>query len=332
MTIKALKANQTVDDFQRYFEGMYGDINSQRSWHEIYGYLARTSGYLSRRMVKGTPQYQDFIRPITWLFALASKLDISLQTAFMKKFPEICPYCVENICKCHVTNKKPLDSNMPPYKIRETRESWYGIFQRTSPSFENFVKNIDTIYPGNRIVWNYNGSWMSSTKLFEEVAELQEAIAKLLVSRKTKESVEEEFADVLAWLLSAWVCEYPEVSLTEQLIDYFYNGCPVCLKDTCKCETDDARIQSIVDSNKFKEMKLQFLALDEAATGAGVSLDELIKSLNEIETTQSDTLLSATTAQASEKYQELDKKLEKTEQVTTVLANIASLIGAAVSI
>ncbi|WP_182016081.1 hypothetical protein [Vibrio alginolyticus] len=103
-----IKELDSINDYQGYFDHLYGKPNSSRDWQEIFGYISRTTGYLSRGLIKGKYSESDFIRPISWLFALANKLDVSLQDSFYKKYPNICHYCLERVCCCFRTDKQPL--------------------------------------------------------------------------------------------------------------------------------------------------------------------------------------------------------------------------------
>ena len=62
----------------------------------------------------------------------------------------------------------------------------------------------------------------------EEVGELAEAIR-----HGTKKELEEEFADVLAWLMS--LANLKDIDM-EKAIDKYRNGCPVCSAIPCTCK------------------------------------------------------------------------------------------------
>lgn len=322
--IMSVTNEKKVNEIQSHLNGMYASINANREWHEIYGYLARTTGFLTRNLLRKKATAQDFIRPLSWLIALANDVDVSLEESFIGKFPKICPYCLENVCCCIETKKKPKQTDIPAYRMREKRESateqWLQFSDRT---FKSFTNNLLVIYPGNKIIWNHSGPSSICSKLFEEVAELQEAIAKYKVGQFQKTAVEEEFADVLAWLLAAWSCQFPNVDISEFLKDYFYDGCPVCNESVCACSTDAARIQSVVDAEKFKEIRVQFEELKPLLESNGIELSELILSLKEIETTQSETSVNAAASQAQTIFERIKSKgnLQSMESISTVINN-----------
>lgn len=315
-----------LNDFQKYFDDLYGNINNERDWQEIYGYLSRTTGYLTKKLVKKRATEQDFVRPISWLFALATKLDVSLEDAYIEKFPGICPYCIEHSCCCHNTGKKPK-RDMVAFRILEKRQEQHTVYARASErTFNSFAKNTVSIYPGNQVIWQFAGPWMNCAKLFEEVAELQEAIAKYKTNEKTYNNVTEEFADVFAWILSAWTSSHPDKDLADVIKNYFYEHCPVCKSFPCGCERDDARIQSLVDAKKFAELRVEFEELTSLATEAGVDLSDLIESLKNIENTQNETVANATLTEAKSVYDTLEKSLSKTENVTKKLTSIGKAL------
>ena len=64
--------------------------------------------------------------------------------------------------------------------------------------------------------------------LKEEVEELREALGK-----NDRKALENEFADVLAWLAS--LANVVEVELEKATTSKYDNSCPRCRKATCEC-------------------------------------------------------------------------------------------------
>jgi NTP pyrophosphatase (non-canonical NTP hydrolase) len=328
--MKNLKIDE-IKDYQNYFKGLYQSQNDERSWEDIIGFLTRTTGYLTRSLIKGNASKQDFVRSISWLFALANKLEIDLQTSFYKKYPGICPYCIENTCCCFRTNKKPV-KQIAPYKIIEELGNRYDqVHLLGAQHFDGAIKQLTKIYPNNEVIWHFSGPWMNCSKLFEEVAELHEAISKYKSKVKKRENVEQEFADVLAWILSAWSSSNRGLSLDEDIKDYFYVGCPVCHTSPCICSESDARIQGLVDADKFKELRLLFEELEAISPDAQEYIEELITSLKSVEESQNEAVANATINDAKSSMELLESKLEKTDAISKKLASIGksvmSLVG-----
>lgn len=329
--MKNLKIDE-IKDYQSYFNGLYHSQNDERSWEDIFGFLSRTTGYLTRSLIKGNASKQDFVRSISWLFALASKLEVNLQTSFYRKYPGICPYCIESTCCCFRTNKKPVKQILP-YKIIEELNNRYNQVAMLpgGQTLDGAIKQLSKIYPNNEVIWHFSGPWMNCSKLFEEVAELHEAISKYIAKVKKLENVEQEFADVLAWILSAWSSVNRELSLDDELKNYFYNGCPVCLTSPCICSQSDARIQGLVDAEKFRELRLLFEELETISPDAKEYIKELIVSLKSVEESQNEAVASATIIEAKSRMELLENTLDKTDAISKKLASIGKSIMSLIS-
>ena len=65
--------------------------------------------------------------------------------------------------------------------------------------------------------------------LKDEVEELKEA-----VEESDKKSVEEEFADVLAWLAS--LANLADIDLEKAAFSKYPNKCPKCSQNPCNCQ------------------------------------------------------------------------------------------------
>ena len=64
--------------------------------------------------------------------------------------------------------------------------------------------------------------------LVEEVGELGEALKE-----DNKKNIEEEFADVLAWLAS--LANVVDIDLEKVAITKYKNKCPKCIQVPCEC-------------------------------------------------------------------------------------------------
>ena len=167
---------------------------------------------------------------------------------------------------------------------------------------------------------------MNCSKLFEEVAELHEAIDKYKIGSKSKENVEEEVADVLAWILSIWIGVNKGTSLDEEIKNYFYNHCPVCNVIPCKCKWGDSRIQGLVDPEKFADLRVLFEELETLSPNATTEIQELIVSLKKVENTQDGVIATATIKDVESKFEQFKKQLTNTDDITKKTASIAQSI------
>ena len=92
----------------------------------------------------------------------------------------------------------------------------------TVESFQHTIKNLYFEKDSNR---GLEGTFVW---FVEEVGELARAI-----QTKDRAELEEEFADVFAWLAS--LANLSEVDL-ETTATKYRNGCPKCEKAPCKCD------------------------------------------------------------------------------------------------
>ena len=65
-------------------------------------------------------------------------------------------------------------------------------------------------------------------RLVEEIGELGEAL-----KGEDRKALEEEFADVLAWLAS--LANIAKIDLQKAALTKYSNGCPKCQRTPCKC-------------------------------------------------------------------------------------------------
>jgi hypothetical protein len=261
INLSPIKPKNDLIYIQNLLENIYSDVNKTNSVEYQFAYLSRTVGYLCRNILAGSVKVEDFMRPISWLFALSSKLGIEVQDSVITKYPECCPYCLENSCICFKTKKQPR-KDMEAFEIRDEMQSKkVDLKNRISGNPENsfnldYTKGIiSKIYSNNEIIWHYSGPFNHFYKLQEEVSELHEAISGYFNKKKSIDAVGSEVADVLAWILGAWHILYKDKSLDKAFINYFIDGCPVCKKITCDCDSYNSRSIGLVDGDFLVYLK-----------------------------------------------------------------------------
>ena len=92
-------------------------------------------------------------------------------------------------------------------------------------AFQKLIHDIYHVHDSNRTV-EQNFLWFA-----EEVGELAEAIR-----HGTKEDREEEFADVLAWLVS--LGNQTGIDVQEAVKKKYEKGCPRCESIPCSCTNE----------------------------------------------------------------------------------------------
>ena len=98
---------------------------------------------------------------------------------------------------------------------------------KTSPSIglDDFQRLIREMYFTKDAARGIDGTFMW---LIEEVGELAAALRD-----GSREDKQEEFADVLAWLVT--IANVAEIDLSEAVIKKYGEGCPGCSQLVCEC-------------------------------------------------------------------------------------------------
>jgi hypothetical protein len=91
-------------------------------------------------------------------------------------------------------------------------------------------------------------------------------------------NLEEELADVTAWLLSAWGIHHQSES--DWLMDYYMNNCPVCKESPCTCKEYSDRPQMLSDKASLEEVKSRILELISIDPNLKDEMVDLIKSMD----------------------------------------------------
>ena len=126
-------AKRTIRAFQDRLEELYKKANKDSTFERLSCYLARTYGYLAKKVAQNKATSIDFIRPLSWLLALASNLGIDIQEAFLTKYPDKCPSCLEQPCVCFKTNKMPKGDP----SMERIQEELAGFREQVSRQYPN---------------------------------------------------------------------------------------------------------------------------------------------------------------------------------------------------
>ena len=316
-----------INFYQKYLGDLYSQINKRRDFEDLYSYLDRTSGYLGKAIVKKNQDDKKFILPISWLFSLSTKLEINLQDSFIKKYPTLCPYCLETECVCLKTDKRPL-RDIPVFKMREIMDSQYETIINTVDTYnlDRAVKNIVGIFNVNETIWRFAGPWHHIAKIHEEIAEIQEAYVGFVKKEKLLDNVAEEIADVFAWILGAWAITYPGQSLDDGFIDYYHSkDCPLCGKFPCDCKPFDSRFDSLIDMKQIDNVKEELKLLAELLP-MQYGLSELIKSYDLVANTKNEPAAKESLAQTRDFLREIENNIHPSDRNRTKVLVIVDRI------
>lgn len=111
-------------------------------------------------------------------------------------------------------------------------------------SIQEFQQLIHEMYYSKDIARGVSGTFMW---LMEEVGELSSALRETSVGdsdqlnsdelKQRRENLQEEFADVLAWL--ATIANVVDVDLNEAVKKKYGSGCPGCQQFICACPDEE---------------------------------------------------------------------------------------------
>jgi hypothetical protein len=325
---------QSISDSQNFLDMMFP--NDDHSEDYLFGYFSRYTGYLCKRIWQNSVSEQDFIRAISWIFAICSKADISLENSFLQRFPSVCPYCITSPCQCLETKKSPI-ARIPAYKIQEELEAQALVLKNagTIMDFDTAINILSRVYPNNKVIWSYGGPWRHLVKIQEETSEVHEALCGVLEGKLPKSLLGEEVADTLAWILSAWNIVYPDKSLNERFIMYYQRGCPVCSKSVCGCPKRAERSSAFISSDILNEISKQVAELSTLLLDHDEELLDLQKSLRAASSEQSEPVASSAVKQTKDTMTKLEEGLEATDRnakrAFSIFSSISKLLDGLMS-
>lgn len=318
-----------ISDAQTFLAELFP--NEDRSEDYLFGYLSRYTGYLCKSIWQKEVREKDFIRAISWIFAICSKAEVNLEESFLQRFPSVCPYCITSPCQCLETQKAPV-SYIPAYKIQEELDAKAMVLKNagTVLDFDKAIEVLAKVYPNNKVIWSYGGPWRHLVKIQEETAEVHEALSGVIEEKLPKSLLGEEVSDTLAWVLSAWNIVFPEKSLNENFIVYYQRGCPVCFDSVCSCAKRAERASAFIAPETLKEIGSQVEELATMFQDHKEELLELQKSLQAASSEQSEPVATNAVKQTKDTIKRLENGLEATDRnakrAVSIFGSISKLL------
>lgn len=95
--------NHTIREFQELMDALYGDRDRKRGVDRSLLHLQAEIGELFDAFLKkNSHSYKEEAADVfAWLCSVCNLLDIDLEAAAYQKYPDRCPKCDSNPCKCH---------------------------------------------------------------------------------------------------------------------------------------------------------------------------------------------------------------------------------------
>ncbi|QZD73813.1 hypothetical protein [Pseudomonas sp. 3-2] len=321
----------TFTAFSKKINEIYGNVNEERDFEYIYSYLCRNCSYLSRSILRDGNSKLFFAKSFSWLFSVAGKLEVDLGDVFRRKYPRACPYCVTAPCQCNETHRAPVNK-APAHAVRLSLINMYNTDMNSSAELglEKAILRMGEIYPANKAIWKAFGSFYHFSRLFEELGEIHEAYSGYKKDGE-KIKLEEELADVTAWLLSAWGIHHKSDSLSDCLLDYYIDNCPVCKKSPCVCTEYSDRPQMLADKASLEEVKAKIVELISLDPSLKAEIGELLSSMDQAIDTVSTVDAKQAVGSVKRALTQMEGAINKADDVTgrtnKVLASIKSILS-----
>lgn len=151
---------------------------------------------------------------LSWSFAAFNRFHINLAEDMWKRFPGLCPYCLEAPCCC---KQRPRE-----------RQKLGGKYRGKQPVLlRDWQQMFAGIYPNVVLV--------SAIHLAEEAGEVDEALQAYSATHQEDWfwKAVEEFVDVVTNIFGVANCL--NLDLAARMAEYFSNGCPKCHHSPCEC-------------------------------------------------------------------------------------------------
>jgi diguanylate cyclase (GGDEF)-like protein len=245
----AFQKTQSLNQWVDMLDAMYGGAqNYAKTPFEIHVHLSEVCGIFAKHSFKRKDlvEAEKFLPKIfSWAVALFRKVSPrtnDLESIILRKFPNLCPYCLTKPCQCWAGVKPTLNE-------QQLRNEFYNRAPSARRSINDFQMMFREIYSESwqKGVTNESDPDDVWRKLFirmvEELAEVAEAIR---FHHLYPENFENELADLFAWWFALTSTLRGESGvqtlLAEDLLWKAYPGhCPDCLMLPCLCRPGPVR-------------------------------------------------------------------------------------------
>lgn len=272
-----IQATSSIRDIQGSLAELYGSTNADLTLDEIINRVSENCAGTCDLLTGELLPSEVFVRIFPWLFAYATRLDIDLEDASLRRYPECCPKCASRPCVCAATHKVPLFMNMGQLNISDELDAKFltirnaqGLDSTRYPSIslDWMAINLQRIYPSNTTIWTINPFYFSAMVL-KRLGRLQNSFRKLKSSTISdsdgaiKRIIGSDLADLFAWCLTLWGLSDKEMlaaGVQESLVRRFNTGCPYCHSAPCACPSErrvGMRAELLAPKNNAEEINAQ---------------------------------------------------------------------------
>ena len=235
---KEMRLNEWAEMFREIY---FPTQNYNRSKIEIFVHLIKVFGGGSRFLFRTSDPdgSRDYLAKIFgWYCALANRLQIDLEETLWRKYPGVCPRCMQAVCMCERTPKDIEPGKLAvlaasnSYQKPESLRQWqtmFGHMYRSPNGGEAIPPSRDRLA-------------MVFTRMAEELGEVAEAILlDEAIDHEVGLVIRNEFADLGAWIFAlANNLQFVDpaasgVTLADVSWNLYGGKCHRCQKSPCIC-------------------------------------------------------------------------------------------------
>jgi len=247
-----LQSGAQVSELQRFLDDIYGKVNGELEVEVILSRMLETVADASSPFSLDEGNHTVFVKTLSWYFAFCNRNSIDVQSAVLRRYPELCPKCTSEVCVCERTHgfaprATHFAGSPEDFLISRANrlENEQKISPETAPSFDLnwFSTTLSHIYVVNLARWRVNRFYFPA-KILREAGKLANGYRMLqnaggsAAAPHARSRLENDAADFFAWLVGYWslaASEFKGVDLQGRFVSRFKNGCPYCRRLPCNC-------------------------------------------------------------------------------------------------
>ncbi len=219
-----IDSDSSLIEVQNHNDTVYREVNDRHySAEKMFARLHRHITHILKAVrkhewEKREEAYENIMYHLcmafSWSLAMLNRYHINLSDDMWRRFPGVCPYCLEAPCAC---KQRPTE-----------RQKLVGKTRGKQPvSLRDWQEMFARVYPNVVLV--------SAIHLAEEAGEVNEALQAHSATHRDDcfWKIIEELVDAITNIFSVANCL--RLDLAAGMAEYFSDGCPRCQRSPCEC-------------------------------------------------------------------------------------------------
>src|ERR1700676_994732 len=101
-----LQGGEELSELQHYLRDIYGAANSEVSVEAILARMLEAVSETTSPFDLGE-SHATFVKALSWYFAFCNRISIEVQACVIRRYPNVCPSCISDVCVCERTYRLP---------------------------------------------------------------------------------------------------------------------------------------------------------------------------------------------------------------------------------